>query len=448
VGSGAVSRAGQLSWGSRGLQGPWVGQCRCRCCARSPRAVRSGWLASPLPPWPSPSPAGLRGVPLAPRRSPFRRTPRAWTLVVFAPLQSSLSDLAVRAPRPGRTSAASPGIRRGCAPKRLAAHRPSVDTPSSVHSHGPASRPASATRCHPRRPVPPSWFRTTSAASSARSVAGLLHPAADPGVRPVSPGRLLHRVTTWVTRPSRLPRSPRRPFTPLEDSPSIAAVPRHRGRCLRGVGPPLPGRLAPGRCRPRRSSFLRRSSSPSRPCSAIEVRSATPPLPAARALSFLGFVPLRGTFAGRRASRADDRGRSVPRGGRTRRAAVATRLRSDRPLHRRTEGKTAPSTTDGQLALHALVAGCARRKRRTVLAGAPRSGGPAVTWTCGRGIPKRSDSIPPGVRGRVAQAEARAARWRPRSLSGAEVHDRLPALGSELPPGVGSARGRGPPWGL
>jgi len=39
---------------------------------------------------------------------------------------------------------------------------------------------------HPRSPVPSSWFLTTSMVSSASSVAGLLHPAADPGVRRVS----------------------------------------------------------------------------------------------------------------------------------------------------------------------------------------------------------------------------------------------------------------------
>ena len=38
----------------------------------------------------------------------------------------------------------------------------------------------------PLDPVPSSWFRTTSTACSASCFAGLLHPAADPGVRRVS----------------------------------------------------------------------------------------------------------------------------------------------------------------------------------------------------------------------------------------------------------------------
>jgi hypothetical protein len=53
-----------------------------------------------------------------------------------------------------------------------------------VHSRRP--RPPSAQRYHPPGHVPPAWFLTTSAVFSAHKVAGLLHPAASHGVRPVS----------------------------------------------------------------------------------------------------------------------------------------------------------------------------------------------------------------------------------------------------------------------
>jgi hypothetical protein len=54
-----------------------------------------------------------------------------------------------------------------------------------VHSQRP--RPPSDRWCQPSVPVPPLWFLTTSAAFSAPVLAGLLHPAADHGVRRVSP---------------------------------------------------------------------------------------------------------------------------------------------------------------------------------------------------------------------------------------------------------------------
>jgi len=44
----------------------------------------------------------------------------------------------------------------------------------------------SASGCQSRSPVPTAWFLTTSPGFSAQGLAGLLHPAADPGVRLVS----------------------------------------------------------------------------------------------------------------------------------------------------------------------------------------------------------------------------------------------------------------------
>ena len=64
--------------------------------------------------------------------------------------------------------------------------------PPPLHRHiRRASTPGDRSHLRPRSsqlrsPVPPSWFLTTSTVSSARRPAGLLHPAAGPGVRHVS----------------------------------------------------------------------------------------------------------------------------------------------------------------------------------------------------------------------------------------------------------------------
>jgi len=93
-------------------------------------------------------------------------------------------------------------------------HRPSVsfapsrEGPKRVHSrHGP--RPASsAPGCQSGSPVPTTWYLTTSPVFSALRLAGLLHPAADPGVR---------RVSTRLAEASR--DSPRRDH-PSKDDPN------------------------------------------------------------------------------------------------------------------------------------------------------------------------------------------------------------------------------------
>jgi hypothetical protein len=72
--------------------------------------------------------------------------------------------------------------------------RPSTDTSNArplpgrdpLGTRNRRLRRAMGRRHHPASLVPPSWFRTTSTVSSARRTAGLLHPAASPGVRRVS----------------------------------------------------------------------------------------------------------------------------------------------------------------------------------------------------------------------------------------------------------------------
>jgi len=64
--------------------------------------------------------------------------------------------------------------------------------------------PPSASGCKSRSPVPSSWFLTTSTAFSALQLAGLLHPAADPGVRLVScPAETGHSPRRY--HPSKIP---------------------------------------------------------------------------------------------------------------------------------------------------------------------------------------------------------------------------------------------------
>jgi hypothetical protein len=91
----------------------------------------------------------------------------------------------------------------------------------------------------PSRHVPPSWFLTTSTVSSATEVAGLLHPAADHGVRRVSRIRGRRTASRETVGREALPATR---FIPLEESPSSAAVPCHHGRCLPAVTRPTTDR--------------------------------------------------------------------------------------------------------------------------------------------------------------------------------------------------------------
>jgi len=88
-----------------------------------------------------------------------------------------------------------------------------------------ASTPGMAA-CHPfgsegstlRNPVPSSWFCATSMVSSASGVAGLLHPAADPGV---------HRVSVPLA-----PMKPERPTLSRDAGPTLRRNPRRKPLCV------------------------------------------------------------------------------------------------------------------------------------------------------------------------------------------------------------------------
>jgi len=102
-------------------------------------------------------------------------------------------------------------------------------------------RRAAGRRHHPSSLVPSSWFRTTSTASSAHEVAGLLHPAAGPGVRRVS--RLLAPRDAMTLRrapPVRSRTVSPPPLAPLplassqRDTPDPLPVAGRRSKCLPG----------------------------------------------------------------------------------------------------------------------------------------------------------------------------------------------------------------------
>jgi hypothetical protein len=190
------------------VHGPWRGR-----AAFADLLVTSGSSLrvpgrSPHPPWPCRSPGG-------PSRAPSARRPACSITLRRSRVQSQRpwSSLPFRAAdsRPGRFNdhlswdspvlvhtpyiAAQPAFQRPITP-------PSTCSPASTPSamSPPHLRPLAN---QTRSPVPTSWFRTTSpgfsAAFSVRRttpfgasrVAGLLHPATDPGVRRVSDPTIL-----------------------------------------------------------------------------------------------------------------------------------------------------------------------------------------------------------------------------------------------------------------
>jgi len=154
--------------------------------------------------------AGRWPFPPGIRRSPLQAVVKI-ALVVFAPLQSSILS-----PWP-----------LGLRPPLMGFVFPSIDVLPGVHSRRDdlAVLPTSGPGLPTWTLVPSSRFCTASTAFSAlilapklenRGVAGLLHPAADPGVRRVSGHPL--RPPLLVCR---APPSPRRVSYPSKDSPRL-----------------------------------------------------------------------------------------------------------------------------------------------------------------------------------------------------------------------------------
>jgi hypothetical protein len=123
---------------------------------------------------------------------------------------------------------ASHGIRLECVPPPTSrpsfppspqnrVRRPAPGAPLPHGSRGPSSRFLSASTVH------------------RRSLAGLLHPAADQGFA-AFPAACDPKPEGHGPRGA----FPATRFTPFEGSPSPTAVPRHRGRCLPEVPPSTP----------------------------------------------------------------------------------------------------------------------------------------------------------------------------------------------------------------
>jgi hypothetical protein len=162
---------------------------------------------------------------------------RMSTLLASAPLQS-----------PPLAPAGEPASSRGVGvhptvTRRTPAFAPPPTHPPRVHSRCCHLRPRSN---QPRSPVPPSWFLTTSTVSAARRLAGLLHPAAGPGVRRVSD----REIGFPISRASPLARPPLEGHHLTHSRDAIA-----RARCPLGVLPrfgtdmPLAGNAGPERGR-------------------------------------------------------------------------------------------------------------------------------------------------------------------------------------------------------
>jgi len=128
-----------------------------------------------VPPRPMGSRPGPRGPTAVRRRRHRCRRPRpSWP-------SASRSE---RSLRPGLVPDARAPVPRPPPMRFVASSPPSTSRPASAPGE---LSPAIGAGVPPPARVPPSWFRTTSTVSSAETVAGLLHPAADPGVRRVSP---------------------------------------------------------------------------------------------------------------------------------------------------------------------------------------------------------------------------------------------------------------------
>jgi len=169
------------------------------------------------------------------------------TFLVLAPLRSCTD-------RPGRMTF-SPGF-----PSAFSGQLDRKTHHSPLHRHL-ATRPlpreelprASAPGSHPRSHVPSMWFCTTSTASSASQSAGLLHPAAGPGVSGVSavasPTEGRGRsgfLTAQDSYPSKEPPNDSRTASPRPLPPCRSSARFSRARAAPLLGRRLRGRGARG----------------------------------------------------------------------------------------------------------------------------------------------------------------------------------------------------------
>jgi hypothetical protein len=258
-----------LSSGSRGLRGPRDRCARCRTQPR-PRGARVAGrghfpapsVASAVAGWPS-----RCSVSAVPSGSPPMRRPPPPSLPsrVFLFRPGRRSDL----PLLGFVVVAA-SLRSHPVP-------PPPTSPSGVHS--PRLAAGSASRVPPSPLVPPSWSLTTSTVCSSGGLAGLLHPAAGPGVRRVSVAVASVRRDPGIPRrgAGRLPRDARSypsknvpRSQPHRVSAAVASLtfPRGLGPAARPAVSSVPSHLASAASAAFEALLRNR------------VRSAAPPFPA------------------------------------------------------------------------------------------------------------------------------------------------------------------------
>jgi len=176
---------------------------------------------------------------------------------------------------------------------------------SPLHRHALEASTPGLTACQSfgfegstlRNPVPSSWFCATSMVSSASGVAGLLHPAADPGVRrvsvPFAPVKPVRSTLSRCAGPT-LRRNPRRkPLCVTADLALLAVL----------SGSP-PGLDRFHRWRSCSEPVGGSGASASRPCSVVGSGVSQGCCQLREIRSFLGFYPLQGSSSNDRGSHA------------------------------------------------------------------------------------------------------------------------------------------------
>jgi len=189
------------------------------------------------------------------------------------------------------------------APQPRSGRRPPLHRPRDAQARpecSPTERPlphasprASVSRNHPRDPVPSSWFHTTSTVSSARRSRACCIPLPVMGfVAFLEPDS---RSPTWQARSRREDRiPPRDALSHPPKAPSIAAVPRHRGRCPLAVGRQYRSAPRPSPLPAPSLELHETGASTSRRCSAVECRHRAIVADRLVPCPSMGFVPLRG----------------------------------------------------------------------------------------------------------------------------------------------------------
>jgi hypothetical protein len=227
-----------------GLSGPWGSECSCLfaevvCSSSSSVAGRSAFPASSST---FPVSRGPRGLPSA--------------VVGWSPtVRPSPSLPPLQCPRLVRAGRASHPLSRFTAPPSTSLRASTPGADPKIASIGPRL---------PHRKSRSVLVVSHHLDGLLRSeLAGLLHPAVDPGVRRVSgPSSPAPRRRSSSWRAGDLPRDAHTP----ENFSSLTAAPRHRGRCLLAVHSPARSAFSGAALGTRRSRLARSHALRSRRC--------------------------------------------------------------------------------------------------------------------------------------------------------------------------------------